>query len=64
MESCNNKYIIDRNNNVHFYTIITRLCYNSNNGYNHQWKCYTNIHTGRTAVPERNSTSTSNNIKQ
>ena len=64
MESCNNKYISDRNNDVHFYSIIIGLCNNGNDGHHHQWKCNANIHTGRATVPERNRTITSNNIKQ
>ena len=64
MESCNDQYISDGNNNVHFYTIIIRLCYNSNNGYNHQWKCYTNVHPAWTIMSKCNASITSNNIQQ
>ena len=64
MESCNDQYFSDRNNNVHLYTIIIRLCNNCNNGHHHQWKCNTNVYPARTIMSERNSTCISNNIKQ
>ena len=64
MEPGNDQHISDRNNNVHIYTNIIRLCNNSNDGHYYQWNCYTNIHTTRATLSKRNSACIANNIKQ
>src|ERR1035437_2893464 len=64
MESGNNKYINNRNSNVYVYSCCRTVCHNSNDGYCCDQSDHTNVHTGRAAVSELNTSCTSSNINQ
>ena len=61
MEPCDDQYSSDRNDDLYLYAVI-RLCYHGNDGYYSKHRGDTNIYPVRTAVPECNSSGTSNNI--
>ena len=63
MESCNDQYCNNRNDNVYIYANGS-LCYGNDNGYCDHCTGDSNIYSDRTTVPEQCSTVTAFNITQ